>query len=89
MAACYLMGARDGVGKKSGKWYGMVNLLTKNGFGNWCIMDVFCASRDVFDNIAKECTIGDPVVCSMNIQGQLVECVAHDSVPALQLDEDN
>lgn len=89
MAATYFMGARDGVGKKSGKWYGMVNLLTKNGFGNWEIMDVFCASKDVYDSIVKDCSVGDPVECSTNLPGQLVECIAHDSFPALELYDGN
>lgn len=88
MAACYFMGARDGTGKKSGKWYGMVSLLTRNGFGNWCIMDVFCASCGVYDSVIKDCSVGDPVEVTTNLHGQLVECVAHDSFPALDLYDD-
>ena len=88
MAACYFMGARDGIGKKSGKWYGMISFLTKNGFGNWCIVDGFCASRDVYDDALKECEVGSPVEVSCNMQNQVISVVAHESFPALELYDD-
>lgn len=86
MAATYLLGYRDGTGKKSGKWYGMLNLLTKNGFGNWSIMDVFCVDRDVFDS-AVDVGLYEPVVVSTNLSGQVTACVSDEKRDALNLDE--
>lgn len=86
MAATYLMGYRDGIGKKSGKWYGMLNLLTKNGFGNWCIMDVFCESKDAFEQ-AVDCGLHEPVIVSTNLPGQVTACINDESHDALNLAE--
>ena len=90
MAACYFMGAREGIGKKSGRWYGMISYLTKDNFGNWAVVDGFCASKEVFDNAVKECDIGFPVLisCAPPPNSQIMSVVAHDSFPPLELCND-
>lgn len=84
--AVYLMGYRDGTGKKSGKWYGMLKLLALNNFQQWSIMDVFCESKDVFDS-AVECGLYEPVLVSTNLSGQITGCINDESHDALNLAE--
>jgi|GEM_PF-6670576 len=85
MAACYLMGLRSGTGKKSGKWFGILNLLTQNGFGNFVVMDCFCADRDVFDLVVETCALGDAIIVSLNPQDQVIRVELDESLDSLPL----
>lgn len=86
MSAVYFMGCKEVKSKKSGKTFFPASFLTKNGWGDWSIITKFCDSADV----AAECfdiPVGSPVVCTLGMGGELLKCIDHDSVPALELDE--
>lgn len=85
MAACYLLGVKSVTSKKSGKTFYPVTLLTRNNFGDWETRTAFCADEGVYQTINESCSIGDPVVCSLDMTGNLIQCVSHDSFPPLQL----
>lgn len=86
MGAVYFLGCKKITSKKSGKAFFPAKFLVKNSFGDWDTMTKFCDSADV----AAECMeipLGSPVVCTLGMGGELLKCINHDSVPALELDE--
>lgn len=87
MAACYFLGAKSIKSKKSGKFFYPAKFLSVNAWGEWEIFTKFCASEEVFDSITDDVIVGAPVVCTLDMQGNVLQCVAHDSVPALELPE--
>ena len=87
MAAVYFLGVKTVTSKKSGKTFYPANFLCKNSWGDWTVVTKFCASEEVYDDL-QDIDVGAPVVCSLGMQGELLQCVQHDTVPALLLDDD-
>lgn len=87
MAACYFLGVKRVVSKKSGKDYFPATFLTKNNFGDWVTVTRFCADCPTYAALHDDCRIGDPVVVSLDMNGNVIQCVPHESVPALELDD--
>lgn len=85
MSAVYFMGAKCITSKKSGKIFYPANFLTKNNWGDWQIVTKFCDNADVFSDV-NEIPVGSPVVCTFGMNGELLKCIDHDSVPVLDLD---
>lgn len=86
MAACYLLGVKSVTSKKSGKTFFPATFLVKNSWGDWSTVTKFCDSVDVANEV-HEIPIGSPVVCTLGMNGELLKCIDHDSVPALELDD--
>lgn len=85
MVANYFLGGASGISKKSGNWWGRVSILTRNGFGQWETVDIFCADQSVWESV-EELKIGDPVLCS-SWANKLTGIQAYEDVPALLLDD--
>lgn len=88
MAACYFMGCKKITSKKSGETYYPCNFLVKNRWGDWEIVTKFANCCEVFEEILVTVEVGAPVVCTLDMSGGLLKCIQHDSVPALELDND-
>ena len=86
MAACYFLGAKKIISKKNGREFYPATFLTRNNFGDWQTVTRFCSEQSVFDALIIACTVGDPVVVSLDMNGNVLQCVPHESVPALELD---
>lgn len=89
MSACYFMGCKKITSKKNGNDYYPANFLIKNGWGDWQIVTKFCDTPDVFEEILASVEVGAPVVCTLGMQGELLKCIQHDSVPVLELDNED
>lgn len=89
MSAVYFLGAKKIISKKSGKEFYPANFLCKSNWGDWQVVTKFCVNEEVFEDVYDNIDIGAPVVCSLGMQGELLSCVQHDSVPALLLDDDD
>lgn len=89
MAAVYFLGAKSITSKKSGKEFFPANFLTKNAWGDWTVATKFCASEEVYEDITDNILVGSPVICSLDMNSNIIRCVAHDSVPALEFPEDD
>lgn len=87
MAACYFLGAKRIISKKSGRDFFPANFLIKNNWGDWTVVTKFCDSYDVFCEILDDVEVGAPVVCTLGMNGELLKVIQHDSVPVLQLDD--
>ena len=87
MAAVYFMGVKKVTSKKSGKDFYPANFLCLNNWGDWSIMTKFCADSSVYSDLLSV-EVGSPVICQLGMQGELLQAVPHDSVPALLLDGD-
>lgn len=87
MAACYFLGVKKITSKKSGKDFYPANFLCLNSWGDWTTVTKFCESESVFEEILDNVDVGAPVVCTLGMNGELLKCIQHDSVPALELDD--
>lgn len=86
MAAVYFLGSKEITSKKSGRKFFPCTFLTRNNWGDWTTVTKFCDSETVFQS-TKDIEIGSPVVCSFGMNNELLNVVAHDTVPALLLDD--
>ena len=84
MAVTYFLGAKKIHSKKKNEDYFCVTLLSRNNWGDWQTFTKFC-DQSVYDSIIDDVGLGFPVVCSFDMGGSLVQCVAHDTVPPLEL----
>lgn len=87
MSAVYFLGAKVVTSKKSGKEFYPANFLCKNAWGDWTVVTKFCDTEEVYEEVS-DIDVGAPVVCSLGMQGELLKCCQHDSVPPLLLDDD-
>lgn len=86
MAACYFMGARSGVAKKSGNWFGCFNLLHTDNFGQWQISAFWFPDKDTFDLACSELSgIGCPVVVGLDVSGKIQNIQLREDIPSLPL----
>ena len=89
MSAVYFLGAKCINSKKSGKEFFPATFLTKNNWGDWSVSTKFCDSRQVFLDLVENVDVGAPVVCTLGMNGELLQAVQHDSFPALELVDDD
>ena len=87
MAACYFLGAKSITSKKNGQKYFPAVFLTKSQWGEWETVTKFLSDESIYESVIDSCSVGDPVVCTLDMGGHVLEVVPHESVPSLELDE--
>lgn len=89
MTATFFLGAKCITSKKNGQKYFPAVFLIKNQWGDWETRTMFLDGEPVFLRVQENCSIGDPVACSLDISGHVLDVIPHDSFPALELPSDD
>ena len=87
MSACYVLGSTSGIGKKSGKWFGMSVLLFKDQYGQWMTEKAWWESEEAFKASDYEiCEVGSPVRILRDESGRKLAVMnLREDIPALEL----
>lgn len=66
MSVCYFLGAKSGVAKKTGKWFGMAIVLGHDQYGGPAINKYWFDSADSFKSACESVLPGYPVYLAIN-----------------------
>lgn len=80
----YFLGAKKIHSKKKDEDFFCVTLLSRNNWGDWETFTKFC-DESLFNDVVQNVAVGFPVICSFDMGGSLIQCIAHDTVPPLDL----
>ena len=86
MAGTYFMGARAFTSKK-GKALATADFLTMGAFG-WTIVQKWVDPATV-DDVYSDIPVGSPVLCQLDMAGNIIDVAINPAIPELLLDTDS